>query len=588
VAVLLLALGWAVLDAWHAARAARASLAEARTDLGSLTALRSELLTVDGRRQAAATLDQVGDLAAQAAQQLRSSRGLDVLGVLPYLGAQRTASLDLALDVEQTAATGHLLLATVDTLVADSRGGVVSLPALAQLDRQLVTAVGRQRRMDRPDGGLLHPLADARAKFDTLDLRIVSLLDQGQRLVSYAIPFLGGDGPRTYLVAAENNAEMRDGGAVLSYSVLTTDAGSYTATTAQTVGDIVLSHPAAVPVPAGTQAVFGGYAPTQLWQSTDATADFAWSGADMQAMFAQATGVRVDGVIGVDVPMLGRLLALTGPVLVPGISVPVSAANVVPLLLHDLYDGERPSSEVVHEDREAAVFRAIIRQLRHSHVDVARLADALAQGVAGRHLMVWDGVPAYERTLAAFGASGTVAGTEPSRTFHLAVENGTASKLDYYVHVSLVARVVVTAGNHAVVNTTVTVVNDAPAGQAPSYQLGPDGISSTVVGQYIGHVYLWSPLGAQVEGGVPESGLIVAEHDVSVLPQQHATVRFQTVIPAAVRDGRLDLDYVPQPRIFPEQLTVLLSAPSWLLGSEPLAVAAIARELHLSFALTRS
>ena len=42
-------------------------------------------------------------------------------------------------------------------------------------------------------------------------------------MLSYVLPFLGADGPRTYLIAGENNAEMRDQGAVLSLALMQTD-----------------------------------------------------------------------------------------------------------------------------------------------------------------------------------------------------------------------------------------------------------------------------------------------------------------------------------------------------------------------------
>jgi hypothetical protein len=44
---------------------------------------------------------------------------------------------------------------------------------------------------------------------------------------------------------------------------------------------------------------------------------------------------------------------------------------------------------------------------------------------------------------------------------------------------------------------------------------------------------------------------------------QQRSATFETVIPNAVRDGRLDLRYVPQPRLTPDQLDVTLDAPDW-------------------------
>jgi hypothetical protein len=50
-----------------------------------------------------------------------------------------------------------------------------------------------------------------------------------------------------------------------------------------------------------------------LWQSVNTSADFPFSGAIMQAVFAQVERVHVDGVIALDVPALASLLTLTVP-----------------------------------------------------------------------------------------------------------------------------------------------------------------------------------------------------------------------------------------------------------------------------------
>ena len=51
--------------------------------------------------------------------------------------------------------------------------------------------------------------------------------------------------------------------------------------------------------------------PTQTWQSVNTTADFPFSGTAMQAMYAQAGGGHVDGVVALDVNTLASLLNFT-------------------------------------------------------------------------------------------------------------------------------------------------------------------------------------------------------------------------------------------------------------------------------------
>ncbi len=147
----------------------------------------------------------------------------------------------------------------------------------------------------------------------------------------------------------------------------------------------------------------------------------------------------------------------------------------------------------------------------------------------------------------------------------MAVENSTATKLDYYVRSATDAQVHITPNGDALVNTTVTVTNTTPAGLGPTFQTGPDGVNSFTPGQYVSRVFLWSPLGSVAPGSVSESGLELNQNQVSVLPQQSQSTSFTTVIHHAVVHGELNLRFIPQPRLYPPDLKIEISAPGWKL-----------------------
>jgi hypothetical protein len=338
--------------------------------------------------------------------------------------------------------------------------------------------------------------------------------------------------------------------------------GTFDVTTIGSVDGLEPVQPVDVAVPPTTNLVFGGYAPTSLWQSVNASPDFPLSAKIMQAMYAQVRGTHVNGVIAMDVPALESLLGLTGPVTVPGITGAISEQNVATVILHDQYAHFPPgSAQASRRESIAAVASAVVQAMKSEHIDLGALGNALATDVEGRHLMVWDEVPNYESTLTSIGASGSVDSSIPARTFHLAVENTTATKLDYYVQTGVNVQVHVTKDGDALINTAITVDNTTPANSPPSYQTGPDGINSKVSGQYVGAVYLWSPRGSTAAGSVPESGLEVSQTQASVLPQQMQTVSFATVIRHAVVNGQLKLRYVPQPRLTPASFHIQISAP---------------------------
>ena len=330
------------LSAYRSALRAKTSLEAARAVISNDLSNKQAFLSSAGRAKLASDIKTVEADADNASAILQGSLGMRVFRYVPYLNDQPNGIVSLVDDVRTTAVTGATLLQRVDTLVAQSSGTTVSLSALQSLQISVALATTTMSSLNRPAGGLIGPIGTARRDFDEQIEKITNDLGRGDRTLSYALPFLGADGARTYLIAGENNAEMRDQGDVLSLAVMHTQSGTFNLDTAGSVDDIEPSRPVDVAMPAGTDAVFGGYQPTSLWQSVNATADFPLSGAIMQAMFAQVEGVHVDGVIALDVPALASLLTLTGPVSVPDIAGPISAQNVATVILHDQYSAYPP------------------------------------------------------------------------------------------------------------------------------------------------------------------------------------------------------------------------------------------------------
>ncbi|HWE66949.1 MAG TPA: DUF4012 domain-containing protein [Acidimicrobiales bacterium] len=551
----------------------RTPLSNAQDTLTALAHNPDSLNTGLGRNLTEIRLATAAKEIASAQHTLSSSFGLRVLGVLPGLDTQRAGLTQLVSDLHTATINSLRLLESLSTLASHSHGTTISLLDLRSLGTVMGTARTELAAAQRSSSGLWGPIGSDRQRFDREDARAIRLLGQGQALTRYAIPFLGGAGQRNYLVLGENNAEMRDGGSILSYSTLQSVNGSLTESNGGSVVNVALPAPVrGVPLPAGTKKLFGELEPTLLWQSANAPADFPFTGRVTQAMFAAATGAHVEGVIGLDVVALQGLLALTGPVTVAGIPEPVTSDNAASVLLDQLYEGDPPgSSQDPRHEELGAVTSAAVHQLQSGDVDVVALARTLATEVAGRHLQIWDENPSYERTITEVDASGAVDTTDPTRTFHVAVENATTTKLDFFIRVSISDTVYVTPSGTAQVDTSVTLHNTAPAGQAPSYQLGPDGINSHVVGQYVGRVILWGPRGASQPNSVAESGLRATEVDLSVLPGQSATAQFSSSIPGAVHQGTFHLVFVPQARLFPETLKIHLVGAALAPGSSATA-----------------
>ena len=103
--------------------------------------------------------------------------------------------------------------------------------------------------------------------------------------------------------------------------------------------------------------------------------------------------------------------------------------------------------------------------------------------------------------------------------------------------------------------TTITITNHAPAGQAPSYQLGgQDGKS--LPGEFLGAAYLWEPRGSSQVGGTPESGLVVTGGSIDVRAGATQSLAFTSVVPDLARGRTLSVRWVPQPTIRSQRVII--------------------------------
>jgi len=574
------------LSAWRSIANARRSLEKAQHFASLVVDKPNTLLSKTGRKHAAIALADVQHETKSAQQAIDHSLTLSLLSQLPYFGRQTRGISMLVKDLNSTAAAGSDVLGHLRGLLDSSSATSVNLPKLRQAGAAMGKAEVNLAALHHSGAGLYGPVASARAQFNEGNDHLVGLLHDGAQLSSILNAVLGGDGNKTFLLLGENNAEMRDQGAVLSWALLHTDHGSYTVDNAKGVGSLALDKPVDFSLAPNTDNLFGPLQPRQIWQSTNAWADFPTSGALMAKMYETKKGTPVDGVIAVDVPTLQALLALTGPVSVPGIDQPVSVANVSNILLNKLYQQFPRGDQRERQDLIAATAQAAIDALKQSPVDPARLAKALFAKAAGRHLLVYDASANIQQVVNHYGVSGSV-DTKPFTSFHLSIQSAVAAKLDYWVQPRESVKVKLQADGGAIVTTTVTLKNRAPKGAKPSYALGGGPGSPYGPGEYRGRVYLWSPRGSFGAGAVSESGLMVTPAAVSVGPSSKKTIIFQTSIRKLVTDGEISLDFIPQPRVHPVFISVSVDPGPWHLKGKTEGHGLLSRSWNFSRSVSR-
>jgi len=540
-------------------RPVKAQLLSVRETLQQSVDAPAALRSPEGRAATLSRLDAAVGTIDSARRRLDRSLAFRLTRFIPVAAHQHDGVVDLLNDARDGTDAGRKLVAEVqgEQERTQLNQGQVPFEGLGRLATEVRAAGQRLHKLVRSSSGLFGPLGEARRKFNGVAGPSSDRLLQGADAIEAARSFMGASGDRRLLIALENNSEMRDQGSVLSYAVARFAGGHLTFDHSGSVADLQLDRPLPTPLPPGTQEVFGSIRPTELWQSVNGPADFAWSARAMVDMYRQSTGDAVDGVIAIDVPGLAALLRVVGPVEVPGIAEPLSADNAIRVLLHDQYEGLAPTdSQAPRRERLGDLTRGVIDRLTVGSRDTVGLGRELGEAAAGGHFRLWSPIPDEENAFERTGLGGGPATIDADRTFHLAVENRTATKLDYYVQPTVRQEVRFGGRNDVFVRTTVAIDNSSPPGP-PSYQLGPDQFMAGP-GDYSAWVLLWGPDGAQQPGSTKESGLALSQAIQPVGPGGHVEVVFDTLIPNAVRDGRLTLRLVPQSRLRPVDLSVTL------------------------------
>ena len=555
----------AVLGAWTALNlwTARRDLLRSRQDL---SAAASQLATATDQDAAGSLLDATRRAESRTASAQRSIDRAPMLWVAQFVPVINTQRNGLVRATRKAHAAAVAVKGLAHTAAAEAekltvRNGAVNLGAVHRLGDAVDEAATQLDLTDVHSDAQWGPLGKATRELDSLVSDTRQRLANGAGVMRAVGGLLGDGGNRRVFIALLNNAEMRDQGMVLSYAVADTSGGGFRLARSGSVLDIPVAHAVTEPkLPSGTQTIFGALQPNHVWQSVNATADTSLSGALVRSMYEEATGDRVDGVVAIDVPALAGLLSVTGPVTVPGIAQPIGADNASQVLLNDLYAASSSFRDPYRLEQVGATLDAVVAKIQSGSLNSAAVVRALGTAAEGGHTWVTSADPDAQRALERAGLSGSPGRVHPTRTLHLSVQNGTATKLDYFVDPSVDVRVAVNADDSAIVTTTVTLPNAAPVPTPPGEQFGPDGFVTNTAGLYRGRVYFWGPAGGDQLDSVAESGLRLSFAVADVPAGGTGKLTFTTVVPNAVRHGRLELRFVPQPRVRPMHLDVHVTA----------------------------
>ena len=353
---------------------------------------------------------------------------------------------------------------------------------------------------------------------------------------------LGGNGTRRYLLLFANPAEARGmGGFIGAWAELDATNGHLELVRSGKMGELNdATDPNSRKITGEPEYLrrYGYLQPARYLQNISASPDFPTVARVAEQLYPQVGGHKVDGVMYIDPIALASLLKLTGPVKAEGIPMPLTSKNAADFLMHGQYI-EFPGT-TDRSDLLSNAARATFDALTHRSLpSVSTITDTLSPMVRDRRLLASVTDQTSDRYLSSVGLTGKFPRPGDTDLLSVRVSNGSANKVDYYLHQLTgyeVGHDPKTGQTRATVDLRLT--NDAPAGGQPSYVLGnPDTRSGNTNGEPFGsedvQFSVYSPLhpqsmvidgkkvGIQVER---ELGYWVATQTVNVPPGGRVTI----------------------------------------------------------------
>lgn len=503
--------------------------------VSDVTTLRSQLGAGD-TEAAQSTAQQLEDEASAA----RSLTGDPVWGAaeyVPFFGTNLRAVREVSVVVDDVA-TGAVspVARVIDGLSIDSfapKGGTVDLEPLVKAQPAVAQAAATLTKADRDADAIdtsdtLSPVTSA---VDQLRNALRSASDQvetANRVVQLAPAMLGHDGERNYVLLFQNNAELRAGGGIPGAVALLKVQDGAVSLGEQAVGSSFGPYGKSVlPLEPGTRTLYGEITGRYM-QDVTLTPRFDLSAELAREMWKQKFGQQVDGVLAIDPVTLSYILRATGPVQLPTGDT-LTSDNAVKLLLSDAY--AKYQDPAVQDLFFASAASAVFDKVSSGSFDAKQFIGALTQGTQEGRLRLWSATKAEQQQIDGTPLAGDLpTATEKTRQFGVYLNDGTASKMDYYLEKTVsVGASVCRADGRPTSAVEVTIKNTAPADAAtslPEYVTG-GGAFGTEPGKIKTLIAVYAPENAIYLGSSQDGKQVGVQ---TVMDGDHPVVQLQTLL----------------------------------------------------------
>lgn len=475
---------------------------------------------------------------AQDAHDATHSFSWSIASFVPFIGSPfetgRQISdvvLGLASDVLKPAAqTGTAL--SPDRLIDGSRVNVQMLRDEQSNLSQLADSASRLDAAARaiPDAGFVAMLDEARNQLQDQTGEITGLLDNTALAAKLAPAMMGADGPRNYFMAFQTNAEARGTGGLLGgFGVLNFDNGQ---AEVDTLGANTELDKPFTPIDLGVEFEenYGYVNPFGDYRNSNLSSHFPYAAQIWKSMWAQQTGMTVDGVIAIDPFALSYILGAAGPVTMPD-GEQVTAENVVELTESTAYQ-RFPTDQAARKRYLQDIAGEVVSKLTTSTGSPRALLEALGKAVGQGRIAVWSAVPEEQQLLEETPLAHAVP-DDPAPYAGVVINNLGGNKMDYYLEREIEYVADGCVGDTRNSTITVRLKNAAPQESLPDYVAGSGGLNEALPielqsGSMATSVRLLATTGAKLESALSNGERVQVFTGTEL---GHPTFEVQVVIP---------------------------------------------------------
>jgi hypothetical protein len=375
---------------------------------------------------------------AQAARDATHSLPWNVASVVPWLGrpfetGQQISDVVLGLAADVLQPSAHVGAAlSPDRLLQYARVDVQLLrkeePALSKISADATRLDAAARAISDP--AYFSLLRDARSALQEQTFEITRLLENTALAARLVPSMMGADGPRTYFMGFQTNAEARGTGGLLGgFGILRFEDGTPTVDTL--ASNTELDGPfTAIDLGSEFANLYGFTNPFTDFRNSNQSSHFPYTAQIWKSMWAQQSEMNVDGVIAIDPVALSYVLGAVGHVTMPDGEV-ITKDNVVELTESTAYS-RFPTDQTARKRYLTDIANEVVKKMTGRIESPRELLDALGRAVSERRIAVWSSSPEDQKLLEETPLAHVIP-DDSAPYAEVVINNLGGNKLDYYL-----------------------------------------------------------------------------------------------------------------------------------------------------------